>query len=89
MLKPTKMENYGYFTFHIGSNKGADQTARMRRLVCSFVARKPQSQGFSHQCPYGVEAQASWPPPGYAAAQAFHLDNKENSKRNNFLKIFI
>ena len=79
MLKPTKMENYGYFTFQIGSNKGADQTARMRRLVCAFVARKQQSQSFSHRCPYSVEAQAFWPPPGYAPAQDFHLDNKENS----------
>ena len=67
MLKPTKMEKYGYFPFQIGNNKGADQTARMRRLVCGFVVRKQQSQGFSHRGPYGVEVQAFWPPPGYAS----------------------
>ena len=26
--------------------KGTDQTARMRRLVCAFVVRKPQKTGF-------------------------------------------
>ena len=30
-----------------------------------FFAIK-KSQGFSCLCPYDVEAQASWPPPGYA-----------------------
>ena len=40
MLKPTKMENC-YFTFQI-ANKGADQTAHMRRLVCAFVVCKQQ-----------------------------------------------
>ena len=29
------------------NNKGADQSARMRRLVCTFVVCKPQRQGFS------------------------------------------
>ena len=28
------------------NNKGADQTARMRRLVCAFVVRKPPKTGF-------------------------------------------
>ena len=28
------------------NNKGADQTARMRRLVCDFVVRKPRKTGF-------------------------------------------
>ena len=50
-----------YFTFQIVNNKGADQTALMRRLVCAFVVGKQQSQGFS----YDVEAHASRPPPGY------------------------
>ena len=31
------------------NNKGADQTVRMRRLVCAFVVRKQQSQGFSKE----------------------------------------
>ena len=51
------MENYGYFTFQIANNKGSDQPARMRRLVCAFVVPKQQSQGFSHWGPYDVEAQ--------------------------------
>ena len=29
------------------NNKGADQTARMRRLVCGFVVCKPPKTGFS------------------------------------------
>ena len=29
------------------NNKGADQIARMRRLVCAFVVRKPPKTGFS------------------------------------------
>ena len=33
------------------NNKGADQTARMRMLVCAFVVRKPPKQVFSHHNP--------------------------------------
>ena len=36
-----------FFSFQIVKNKGADQTARMRRLACAIVFRKQQSQGFS------------------------------------------
>ena len=32
---------FTYDTFHKANNKGADQTARMRRLVCACVVRKP------------------------------------------------
>ena len=32
-----------YYTLQIANNKGADQTARMRRLICSFVVRMQQS----------------------------------------------
>ena len=46
--------------FQIGNNKGADQTAQMRRLVCAFVVSKQQSQLFSRRGPYNVEAHASW-----------------------------
>ena len=46
-----------YFTVHIVNNKRADQTARMRRLVCAFVVHKQQSQGFSRRGPYDAEAQ--------------------------------
>ena len=38
------MINYG--TFQKANNKGADQTARMRRLVCACVVRKPPKTGF-------------------------------------------
>ena len=31
-------------------NKYADQTARMRRLVCAFVVRMQQHKVFSHKC---------------------------------------
>ena len=52
MLKPTKSNGEfrdiwpSYFTFQIVNNKGADQTARMRRLVCAFAVRKKQSRAF-------------------------------------------
>ena len=32
---------YGRYTLQNVNNKGADQTAWMRRLVCALVARKP------------------------------------------------
>ena len=35
-----------YDTFQNANNKGADQTARMRRLVCAFVVHKPPKTGF-------------------------------------------
>ena len=38
----------------------------MFRLVCAFVVREQQSQGFKRRGPYDVEAQASLPPSGYA-----------------------
>ena len=34
-----------YFTFQITNNKGADQTAQMGRLVCTFVVCKQLSHG--------------------------------------------
>ena len=33
-------------TFQNLNNKGANQTARMRRLVCACVVRKPPKTGF-------------------------------------------
>ena len=36
-----------YESFQEANNKGADQTARMRILVCAFVVRKPRRQVFS------------------------------------------
>ena len=35
-----------YDTFQETNNIGADQTARMRRLVCACVVRKPPKTGF-------------------------------------------
>ena len=32
--------------FQNANDKGADQSARMRRLVCVFVVRKPSKTGF-------------------------------------------
>ena len=37
---------FGCDTFQKAKNKGADQTARMRRLVCTCVFRKPPKTGF-------------------------------------------
>ena len=35
-----------YDTFQKANNKCADQSVRMRRLVCAFVVRKPPKTGF-------------------------------------------
>ena len=35
-----------YHSFYETNNKGADQSARMCRLVCALVARKPPKTGF-------------------------------------------
>ena len=43
------LEHLPYFAIQMANNKGADQTARMRRLICAFVVRKHQSQGFPHR----------------------------------------
>ena len=40
-----------YDTFQKANNKGADQTARMRRLVCAFVVCKPPNTGFLESRP--------------------------------------
>ena len=70
MLKPTQKLRinltYIYFNFQIANNKGADHTVQMRRPICAFVVPKQQFQVFSCRGPYDVEAEASWPPPGYA-----------------------
>ena len=61
-----------HFTFQIANNEGADQTARMHRLVCALVVRKQQSQFFRRD-PYDVEAQAPLSPPGYALASMSNI----------------
>ena len=37
---------FTYETYQKANNKGADQSARMRRLVCVCVVRKPPKTGF-------------------------------------------
>ena len=37
---------FRYDTLQLANNQGADQTARMHRLVCAFVVRKPPKTGF-------------------------------------------
>ena len=37
---------YKYYTIHGSNNKDADQTARMRRLICVFVVRIRHKTGF-------------------------------------------
>ena len=65
------------------NNKGADQTAQVRRLLCAFVVRKLQSQGFSRRGPYDIEAKASWPPSKYAPASVcFQIDSNSKSDDN-------
>ena len=61
--KAIKQANKQKDTLQEANNKGADQTVRMRSLVCAFFVRKQQSQGGGG---YDAEAQASWPPLGYA-----------------------
>ena len=46
-----KIEIFGsskftYGTFQKVKNKGADQTVRMHRLLCTCVVREPQKTGF-------------------------------------------
>ena len=43
-----------YYTIQAANNKGADQTARMRRLICTFVVRIWLKQVFSWCCSYGT-----------------------------------
>ena len=35
-----------YFTFQKENDKGADKTARMRRLICAFDVRNQEKSGF-------------------------------------------
>ena len=43
-----------YDAFQKTNNKGADQTARMCRLVCACVVRNPRRQVFLHRGPYYI-----------------------------------
>ena len=39
-------------SFQLANDKCADQSSRMRRLVCAFVVRKPRRLFFSRRGPY-------------------------------------
>ena len=54
-LEISRLVTFNYFFRQLWNNKGADQTARMHRLVCAFVVHKQQSQGFLNLGLYGVE----------------------------------
>ena len=41
-----------YYTIKAANDKGADQTARMRRLICTFVGRIWGKQVFSRRGSY-------------------------------------
>ena len=41
-----QLEMFRDDAFQNAKNKGADQSASMRRLVCAFVVRKPPKTGF-------------------------------------------
>ena len=45
-----------YDTFQCAKNIDADQSVRMRRLVCAFVFRKPWRQVFLRRCPYACKS---------------------------------
>ena len=74
MLKP--MENYGYFTFQIANNKCADQTARMRRLICAllFASNKVSVSRFEAH----MMVKPRHPGPRLATCLNFKLDSERN-----------
>ena len=51
MLQPANSARI-YNTFQQANNKGADQTAQMCRLVCTFVVSNPSKTGFLASWPY-------------------------------------
>ena len=66
---------FGYDTFQNAKNKGADQTARMRRLVCAFVVRKPPKTGFLATRPnYNVASRTQ-----AGGCQLTHLNHQANT----------
>ena len=50
----------GINTVHAVNNKGADQTARMRRLICAFVVHIRHKQVFSWWGSYEGEHNLQW-----------------------------
>ena len=50
-----RISKLNYYTFQIVNNKCADQTGRIRRLICSFVVCMQQSQVFLHRGPYLIQ----------------------------------
>ena len=39
------------------NNKGADQTARMRMLICALIVRKTPNTDFLAYCPFGPQRE--------------------------------
>ena len=57
------------------NNKGADQTARMRRLICAFVVRKGQKQVFSWRGSNDKPAQSiKWIEPRHEKTRLLDFD---------------
>ena len=53
---------WSHHAFQKAKNKGADQTAQLRRLVCAFIIRLQQRQVFLLWGPYGTyQLRASGP----------------------------
>ena len=47
VLKVWRKQRYRYYTMYEANNNGADQTARMRRVICAFVVCIWRKQVFS------------------------------------------
>ena len=57
LILKLEWNNNGCFIFQIASNKGADQTARVRRLVFALVPRIQLRLVFSRHDPYDQTAR--------------------------------
>ena len=55
-----RFSKYRYYTIQVANNKGADQTARMRRLVCAFVVHIWHKQIFSWRGSYYGHDRLLW-----------------------------
>ena len=71
-----------YGTFQLANNKGADQTARMRRLVCACVVRKPPKSGFLASRPSHNADQATTYRGSYMSAHVLLNLSNELGKRD-------
>ena len=58
VYKSFACSKFRYDTFQKVNNKGADQTAGMRRLVCPFVFGKPEDTFFRAEAHFTVNSAA-------------------------------